>query len=56
MTVNKANINPTVSIKDWTFGETAQNPSVTGNSGNAKVTYTYKVKDAADSTYTSTPP
>ena len=52
-------INPTVSITGWTYGEYSETdnaPSVTGNTGNGTVTYSYKVKDAEDSTYTSTVP
>ena len=49
-------ITPVVSIEGWTFGETANSPSVTGNPGNGSVTYYYKVKDADDATYTTTVP
>ena len=38
---NKTAIYPTVSISDWTYGETANAPSVRGNDGNGAVTYTY---------------
>ena len=51
-----ANITPTVSLAGWTYGETANTPSVTGNTDNGTVTYTYKVKDAEDSTYSTTVP
>ena len=40
-TIAKADINPTVSLEGWTYGETAKTPVVTGNSGNGDVTYTY---------------
>jgi hypothetical protein len=40
----------------WTYGGTATNPSVSGNSGSGSVTYSYKVNGAADSTYTTTKP
>ena len=56
ITVNKASIDARVSIEDWTYGETAKTPSVSGNTGSGTVTYEYKVKDADDSTYTTTPP
>ena len=56
ITITKANITPTVSMANWTYGETASNPAVSGNSGNGEVTYEYKVQGAADSTYTSTKP
>ena len=55
-TISRANITPSVSIEDWTYGDMASTPSVSGNSGSGAVTYQYKVKDADDSTYTSTAP
>ena len=54
--MNKANINPTVSMSNWTYGGTASNPSVSGNTGGGSVSYSYKVSGASDSTYTSTKP
>ncbi len=56
--IAKANISPSVSIVGWTYGQTANTPMVgdTDNPGNGEVTYTYKVKDADDSTYKSTVP
>ena len=55
-TINRANISPSVSMSGWTYGGAASDPSVSGNSGNGTVTYAYKVKDAADGTYTTTKP
>ena len=55
-TIAKANISPTVNMSGWTYGGTAQNPNVTGNTGNGAVTYSYKVSTAADNTYTPTKP
>ena len=55
-TIEKADISPTVSMSGWTYGGTASNPSVSGNSGGGSVTYEYKVSTAADSTYTTTKP
>ena len=49
-------INPSVSMNGWTYGETASNPVISGNTGNGIVTYMYKVSTADDSTYTSTKP
>lgn len=43
-----------VSMNNWTYGQTAQNPSVSGNTGNGAVTYSYK--KSTDNTYTSTKP
>ena len=54
--ISKADINPTITMEGWTYGETANTPSVTGNTGNGTVTYEYKVKDADDNTYTTTVP
>ena len=51
-TITKADINPTVSLADWVYGNTASEPKVTGNDGNGTVTYSYKEQNAADSTYT----
>lgn len=45
--MNKANISPTVSISNWTYGGTASNPSVDGNSGSGTVTYYYKLSSAS---------
>ena len=43
-TIARASITPTVNITGWTIGETANTPSVTGNTGDGAVTYTYAVK------------
>ena len=58
VTIARADITPSVSIVGWTYGQTANTPMVgdTDNPGNGEVTYTYKVKDADDSTYKSTVP
>ena len=47
LTVNKASISPTVTISNWTYGGTASNPSVAGNSGSGAVTYYYKLTSAS---------
>ena len=49
-TISKAAITPTVSIEGWTYGEEANEPSVTGNAGEADVIYTYAVKDSDEYT------
>ena len=54
--ITKAAITPTVSIEGWTYGGAANTPSVAGNTGNAAVTYQYKVAGADDSTYTDVVP
>lgn len=40
-TVSKAAINVTVDIISWTYGDEANAPSVSGNTANGKVTYSY---------------
>ena len=52
--IAKAAITPTVSITGWTYGQTANAPSVTGNTGNGAVTYEYS--DQKDGTFTATVP
>lgn len=40
-TIANAGITPTVSLEGWTYGESANTPSVTGNPGSGAVTYEY---------------
>lgn len=54
--VNKANITPSVTMDGWTYGDTPNDPIVSGNTGEGDVTYEYKVSTADDSTYTNTKP
>ena len=56
--IGKTAIIPVVSITGWTYGDTANTPGVTAesNPGDGAVTYKYKVKDAADDTYSDTVP
>ena len=56
LVVAKTAINPSVSLEGWTYGESAKTPSVTGNTGNGTITYSYKEKNAEDSTYSTTVP
>ena len=56
VTVSKQDISPTVTMSGWTYGGTANSPSVSGNSGNGGVTYHYKVSTANNDTYTTTKP
>ena len=59
VTVNivKAKGTASVSLSNWTYGETANKPVPTSDTnGISKVTYQYKVKDAADTTYSDTLP
>jgi len=53
-TISKADINPTVSITGWTYGSTANKPSVEGNPGGGSVTYSYKAE--GEETYSSEVP
>ena len=49
----KTDLTLTVSLSGWTYGATANTPTVTGNTGNGAVTYNYKKKDADDETYSA---
>ena len=44
VTIAKAGITPTVSITGWTYGATANNPEVSGNTGKGSVAFTYATK------------
>ena len=56
-TITKAALSGvSVSLGGWTYGDTAKAPTVSGNLGNANVTYQYKAADAADETYTNVVP
>ena len=52
--ISKADITPTVTLEGWTYGTTAKSPSITGNTGNGNVTYTYKAEGTE--TYTEAQP
>ncbi len=58
LTIRKATPEVSVSMTGWTYGATANTPAITdaSNPGNGAVTYTYKVKDANDDTYSETVP
>lgn len=54
-TIAKASLtNLAVSLEGWTYGETANTPVVTGNTGEGTVTYTYK--GANDEIFSATVP
>ena len=55
-TINKADISPNVTIANWSYGDAASNPIVTGNDGEGVVTYEYKPQGAADGDYSTTVP
>ena len=52
----KTDLTLTLSLTGWTYGAEANTPTLTGNTGNGDVTYSYKVKDADDGTYSATVP
>lgn len=57
VTITKANGTASVSMEGWTYGETAKTPVPTSETnGTNGVTYQYKVKGAADDTYSTTVP
>jgi hypothetical protein len=45
-----------VDIEGWNYGDPANAPSVSGNTGGGAVTYSYKVQGADDNTYSGTVP
>ena len=57
VTIVKAEGTASVSLSDWTYGETAKAPVPTSaTNGTDNVTYQYKVKGADDTTYSDTLP
>ncbi len=46
-TISKANITAGVTLNGWTYGDTANNPVGSGNSGGGTVTYKYESTDGA---------
>lgn len=46
--INKADITPSVTMNGWTYGDTEKNPSVSGNTDNGTVTYTYQVNKTGE--------
>ena len=54
--ITKATITPHVTIEGWTYGATANTPTISGNTGNGNVSYEYKLKNAADSEYKTEAP
>lgn len=52
----KSELTPELSIEGWTYGESANAPTLSGNSGEGIVTYEYKRKEAEDNTYTEVVP
>lgn len=49
-------ISPSINISDWVYGDDANVPTISGNSGNGNVVFSYKLKDADDSDYVETIP
>ena len=57
VTITRANGTASVSMEGWTYGETAKTPVPTSETnGTNGVIYQYKVKDAAEDTYSTTVP
>ncbi len=54
--INKATISPKVTLAGWTYGATANTPSVSGNTGNGEVTYAYKLQNEAESAFAAAVP
>ena len=55
-TIEKAAIDPEISIDGWTYGSKANVPTITGNAGKGAETIVYKAKGADDSTYSKDVP
>ncbi len=55
-TIAKASTTPTVTIEGWTYGSTANAPSIFGNTGNGSVSYEYKLQNAEESKYSTVVP
>lgn len=53
ITISKTDISPTVTMAGFAFGATPTTPSVTGNTGNGEVTYTYWKNEICDEATTS---
>ena len=55
-TINKGDINPTLSLSNWIYNGEPSTPVLTGNSGNGEVIYEYKEVGADDSYYSTDVP
>lgn len=56
LTITQANIGPTVTLDDWTYGGTANTPVMADNPSDGAVTYQYKVKGTDNTHYTAATP
>lgn len=56
LTITQANIGPTVTLDDWTYGGTANTPVMADNPSDGAVTYQYKAKGADNGTYSPATP
>ena len=54
--VEKNDITPAINITGWTYGDSANTPSITGNTGSGTETIEYKLKIAPESAYDTTVP
>ena len=55
-TITRASIAPAVSIEGWVYGDQANDPAVSGNSGNGTVTYTYSGTAEGGEAYSGSEP
>ncbi|MBR0279991.1 MAG: InlB B-repeat-containing protein [Oscillibacter sp.] len=55
-TIQKASITPSVALDDWTYGEDAKTPVVTGNPGGGTTSFQYKSGGADDAAFADTVP
>lgn len=56
LTITQANIGPTVTLDDWTYGEDANTPTLADDPSDGAVTYQYKVKGTDNTHYTAATP
>ena len=56
LTITQANIGPTVTLDDWTYGEDANTPTLADNPSDGTVTYQYKVKGTDNTHYSPATP
>ena len=56
VTIDKADITPEITLAGWTYGDSANAPSINGNTDSGTETVEYKVQGADDNTYTTTVP
>ena len=55
-TIARADLDLTLTLQGWTYGDAAKTPSLSGNDGNGAVTYSYANAEAASAEYTTNVP